>query len=636
MKITKFFIITLVLSLLCSNLMAQNEKVKFGKVDIEDLKMEYYELDSTASAVVLYEKAIAYFIDYKYCYEVHRRIKVFDKDKFRLGDVNIWHYESPYEFVMGVKGVTYSLEDGKIKKTKLLKKDIYVKEYSGSLRSTHFTMPNIEDGCIIEYTYKIESLSYSNYRTWDVQKFIPVKYSECKFSHPIVFKIRKTPTNSSLIHQTKIIGDVHRYIYKDVPAFVREPKMSNYRNYIGKIEFELIGISLDIGYGFGNSWLKLNNMLLESENFGSQLELPFKIKKDIEKNISDTLTEFQKMKVIFEYIKETMTWNGGRSVDCYTDISSAYNKKTGNCADINLMLIAALRKFDIDAKPVVLSSRKYKPISIIYPSLSSLDYVIAKVQIDSTTYYLDATEKFCPINLLPERTLNELGMVVEEDNADFVNILPTEKYKKIIETELTLDTENGFSGHIKSTHMGYAAFEERMKIDSALSIDVFFEDYQKNLSGLFFKDYNVINQNDIYEPLIFEMDVDIDNFYTVADSMLYISPCLFYGLEENPFKLDERKYLIDLKYPQEIIFKFKFTIPKGYKLVSLPENMNLKMENSKTSFLYSGVCLNEMIQIVSRINFVDFKFPVEEYSIIKYFFSYIVDKHNEQIVQKKI
>jgi len=43
----------LLVSFFTIQLFAQKAPIKFGKIDIEDLKMEYYELDSSAPAVVL-------------------------------------------------------------------------------------------------------------------------------------------------------------------------------------------------------------------------------------------------------------------------------------------------------------------------------------------------------------------------------------------------------------------------------------------------------------------------------------------------------------------------------------------------------------------------------------------------------
>ena len=109
-----------------------------------------------------------------------------------------------------------------------------------------------------------------------------------------------------------------------------------------------------------------------------------------------------------------MTWNGNISKYKDLGVKKAFQERTGNVADINLMFIAMLRSAGIDANPVLLSTRK-NGIPIV-PTLKGLNYVIAAARNDEGNYYLmDATSKYSIPNLLPTRTNNWNGHFVTEN-----------------------------------------------------------------------------------------------------------------------------------------------------------------------------------------------------------------------------
>ncbi len=94
------------------------------------------------------------------------------------------------------------------------------------------------------------------------------------------------------------------------------------------------------------------------------------------------------MVAIYEFIKDKMLWNNTYSLFTKTTLKSAYNKGEGTVGDINLLLIASLREYNINAIPVIISTRKNGFINPAYPSISDFNYVIAYVKIEDKVYYL--------------------------------------------------------------------------------------------------------------------------------------------------------------------------------------------------------------------------------------------------------
>lgn len=83
-----FFVLFLFFTL---NLSAQ-ENYKYGKVSVEELRMQTYANDSSANAVVLYEEGITYYgfvRDFEVITEVRNRTKILKQEGVSEGTVTI-------------------------------------------------------------------------------------------------------------------------------------------------------------------------------------------------------------------------------------------------------------------------------------------------------------------------------------------------------------------------------------------------------------------------------------------------------------------------------------------------------------------------------------------------------------------
>lgn len=90
----------------------------------------------------------------------------------------------------------------------------------------------------------------------------------------------------------------------------------------------------------------------------------------------------------------------------------AYTDKTGNVAEINLMLTSMLRYAGLEANPVLISTRSNG--IAYYPTIAAFNYVVSAVDISGELVLLDATEKYSNINVLPFRDLNWIGRLVKK------------------------------------------------------------------------------------------------------------------------------------------------------------------------------------------------------------------------------
>ena len=107
--------------------------MKMGNVSLEDLKMNRYDKDTSASAVVLYEAGKSYFTmtpgaGLVLNFDRHVKIKILKKSGYSWADVEVPLYRTNYsdkELLMNLKGSTFILLDGNMECSKLTKESIF-------------------------------------------------------------------------------------------------------------------------------------------------------------------------------------------------------------------------------------------------------------------------------------------------------------------------------------------------------------------------------------------------------------------------------------------------------------------------------------------------------------------------------
>ena len=159
------------------------EGFKPGKIDPKHVKSEVCPIDSSASAYYILDYGLTRInsqLDVVLDHVVI--IKILDNTEFDRGDVTIPYNSS--SSVSRLKAFTYNMENGSLVTTKLEKSNIFKEKVDDNTSNLKFSMPNVKEGSVIEYSY---SVNYGNYRSlnpWYFQTSIPVIRSEYEILIP--------------------------------------------------------------------------------------------------------------------------------------------------------------------------------------------------------------------------------------------------------------------------------------------------------------------------------------------------------------------------------------------------------------------------------------------------------------------
>jgi hypothetical protein len=627
---------------------AQKSPIKFGEIPMEDLQMTLYAPDSSAVAVVLFDYGEAYVgfntAGANLTFERHKRIKILKKEGLSWADVEIplYYSGSAEEKISGLKASSYNLEAGKILETKMSKDGVFKEKFNRSINLQKFTIPNVKEGTVIEYSYKVISDFLQYFPNWQFQANIPVKHSEYWAMLPEFFIFEKymqgyiQPTHYEV--KNKQMGDyqaaAHHWIFNTVPAFKEEPYMTSEDDYLSKINFALSHINVpgQPVQEIMGSWAKLNTNLLESEAFGKAITGNGFLKKPAEEVTAGITDPVQKLNAIYKYVRQNIEWDGTKDISA-DPLKKVFEAKKGTTGDINIALASMLEKAGIEVDMILLSTRDHGFIREQYPMQRQFNYVVCAALVNGSTYLMDATEKYLPINTLPERCLNGQGLIISKYRHGWFKLQPKTRSKTVVDARLTLQQTGELSGKIGFTRDGYDANRMR-KAYTSKGEETYLKEFQNGktwqIAKSEFKDIVEIDQTAKENH-----EVSLTEHTAVAGDMMYINPFVTAQLESNPFVLEERLYPVDFGAPIEKVYMCRIEIPEGYAIDDLPKPKVVSLPGNAARYLYNVAVNGNAISITSNMTVTKNLFLPDEYPYLREFYSLVISKQAEQIVLKK-
>ena len=638
---------------------AQPEDFDFGDIKMSEINLKTYPGDSTATAVILREYGNAYFDNdsYKLIFRYHVRLKILSKDGVKHANfvIPIRKQDSGEEKFRLIEAATfsYNYSNRQLSSVKLEWRNVFKENLHKYIDLYKFTMPNVQEGSIIEVKYEIESPFVFNFRQWDFQSDIPKLESIYKASIPANYKYN-IALNGFLkldINENKIVRECCCHgltkkadcsiLYlgmKNIPAFVKEDFMTSPKNFMSYVHFELAEvISFKGGVNkITKTWKDVENELRNENRFGKQLKRGKEaFKKDLDPLVSKIQDPIEKATVIYDYIKHYFMWNGYYGMFSENGIKKAYDDKTGNIGDINLSLIAALQAYGFDAEPVLCSTRENGLPKVVYPVLSDFNYVFCRLTINSKVYMLDASDPYLPFGMLPVRCINGDGRVFHDKGSSWMEILPQRELKQQTTLLLKLDPDGKLKGDAKIVSFDYEALNKRKRMVSFNSEEEYIEDTDNRLPRMSIGEYQIENRQDLSKPLMETYSVEFERFDSLGMDRIYFNPFIFDKWTENPFKSNERLYPVDFGAPLSYTHTLSFEFPDNYSVVALPEKVSLALPDNGGSFAFDIQNIGNSITMRSVLKTNTYVYNSDDYHALREIFARIVQLHKTDIVLQK-
>ena len=655
-----------ILFLVVIQLYAQQE-VKFGKVSKEALLKNGYEIDTSAAAIMLFKSRESFF-EYDHVNgfvqvtEVHQRIKILKKSglDFATHSVRLYRDDEEKEVISKIKGYTHNLENGKVKKDKLSKSGIFANELNERASETSITLPNAKVGSVVEWTYTITS-PFWDIDDLNIQEDIPVLHDFAKirtlefFNFKRIVKgpyqinseeyVKERNMNVSFNELSKRIGafgsmtvneNIVEYEHFNIPALKEERYVDNIDNYRFSVSYELQAVQFPEKpvKQYSTSWEEVVKIISEKEGFGGQLKNTLFLKNKAIEIYEASANEMELMHNVYDYVKNYMTWNKKLGKYAREGIEMAHRSKTGDVAEINLMLTALLRECGLNAAPVLVSTRSHGIPA--FPTLAGFNYVVAQANVGDQSFLLDATDKFCVPNILPQRVLNWDGtLVLPDGNFKKIDLYPKAMSQRSSMLNINLDSDGFIAGNYSCNYTNLYALNFRKALHS-LTDDEYTEDLLEEWQLDEISALDVKNKEALSKSITIKCDFQKEEGVSFAGNDMYFSPLLFLAIDENPFKSEDRAFPINYSFPLTLKRIVNIKLPEGYQVSEIPKPMRLALPEGLGSYMYNISKVPGGLSLVSVFKINEAVIPTAKYQELKEFYNQRLQKETENVVLTKL
>ncbi|MFT5891507.1 MAG: hypothetical protein ACI9Y7_001611 [Dokdonia sp.] len=647
------------------------QEYKVGKIKKEHFDVQLTPEQQDAPAVFLHKDRRTHF-EYRDDLDgwlvntmIHNVVLINSPEGYQYGTHQIPIYKNGRDAdeVKKVEAYSYNLAGGKVVREKIEKTSILSNNIHENLDKISLVLPSVRKGTILEYKYIIES-TFLRIHDLVIQEDIPVKKMTAKIEIPQFFEYntfikgflevkpkksieqrnenfseeQKNPfggrTQRTLTTNFKYNEIVREYTFKDVSTMQEEKFVNNLENYRASLVYELVALEYkaEIKERVSKTWDEIlkrwydNNYLegkIPNTSFLNEYAETHKNRGAINDRIN----------AAYSYVQKNMNWDGNEDFYKKSNLRKAFKDKVGNSYEINLMLVALLKKVGLNAFPVLASTKEHGVP--LYPTREGLDYVLAVVEYKGDYILLDATDKYLVPGLIPERVMNWEGrMILENGTSKPIGLFSKKYAKKQSFVIATINKEGYITGNCRQSFSGNDGLEIRKTLSKGNLARK--EEAVKKIAAIETISDVKLKIDDASRPATISFAFVTDSKAELIEEKLFVAPMLFLGNYENPFKSEERLYPIDFKYPQSIGNNITLNIPEGYRVERIPEPFEIQLPDGIGSYMLTFVQNNEKsIQLTSVLKLSSTLVEPSIYNEIKNFYSEIVTKETETIVLVK-
>jgi transglutaminase-like putative cysteine protease len=665
--------LTLLLLLILFFSKANAQEFKLGKVSIAELEQKRHPKDTAAVAAILFKKGDVNFEysqteGFDVVTEVIMRIKIYKKEGYDWANqaVNFRSNSDYKEKVSFSDAVTYNLVAGKIEKTKLKNEGVFEEKIDRYWSKKKISMPNVKEGSVLEYRYTLRTKNIGTLRDFYFQSYIPVNYAEYKTYVPEYFiyntkmkgfvnpkiDVEKSQKAYQTTSKERSEGNATvtsystdkleyletktTYTTTNMPAMKEEVFVNNIDNYTSSLSQELSMTQYPNKpqTPYSTDWNSVVKTIYEYDDFGPELNKTGYFEDDLKAVVTGLTKADEITLAVLNYVKSTVKWNEYYGYSCNDGVKKAYKDKTGNVAEINLMLTAMLRTAGLKANPVLVSTRANG--IAIFPNRGAFNYVIAAVETPNGLILLDGTSKFSNPNVLPFRDLNWMGRLIRKDGtSEEVDLMPKQASNDYVMMSYAIDATGKITGKLRRQRTDHNAMSFRSEIENTKE-EEYLEKLENENEKIEIGDYSRTNEKDVQLPITETCSFSGTNLCEFIGEKMYINPLLFFTKEHNPFKQEIREYPVDFGYPFLDKYTVNIDIPEGYVVETLPKSSQLNMEDNIGSFKFISNAIGNKIQLSITHQINTPIVPSEYYSMLKEYYQGMIAKETEKIVLKKV
>jgi hypothetical protein len=575
--------------------------VPFQPVSPEEIKMTSESLAPGAPAIILFRQVDRDDSGLSTRENEYVRIKILTEEGRRYADIEI-PFVKDDQRIENIRGRTIR-PDGSIAEIngQVFEKTL-VKGRGVKYQAKTFTMPDVQVGSIIEYSYTV---ILSENRIFDSHWIL----SDELFTKRAQFSLKpySSPYQKWALRWSWILlpagtdppkeGSDHivRMEAKNIPAFQSEDYMPPAGELKSRVDFIYdSNVAVKDEADYWKQTEKPWNEFLETfigkkkamEQAVTQIVSPedsqeVKLRKlyDRVQQFRNTSYEIQKTEQEQKRAKEKPPEN----------VEEVWKRGYGNGVQLTWLFLGLARAAGFEAYGCWVSNRSEYFFSPATRDGSRLNANVVLVKLNGKDLYFDPGAAFTPYGMLIWTEAGTPGLRLDKDGGSWITTTLSEADKSQVVRvgKFNLSDTGDLQGKLTVTYSGLEALYRRQEARNADDVarkKSLEEELTSQTEGAAQAELtNKLDWTNSETPLVAEFNLKIPEFMVNAGSRAIIPAAIFTAAEKNIFEHADRVHPIYIDYPYEKIDDITVELPDGWHVASLPP----ALDQGRKEFHYS-------------------------------------------------
>jgi len=504
-------------------------------------------------------------------FERHRIVRILNSRGHRYANVMIPYGSS--STVENIQARTLT-RDGRV--APLKQEDIFdVSLYPGFVffsdqRARLFALPAVEDGAIIEYSYRIQIRDRAFWHSWVFQEEEPVLLSRFTLVKPgewnLVFRSYGIPVEPASAAAPAGFKSRHVWELREIPPLHAEAAMPPGHEIAARIALAPVGFV---------SWTDVSNWY-------NEIAAPRMKGGTLVRMLADSLTRHTgdpeaRLRALYEWVRDEIRYIaveigiGGFQPHFAEEIAE---KRYGDCKDMVILLCALAREVDIEVVPVLISTRQNGIPDTLLPSPLQFNHLIAFAPgRGAPGTWMDATDKACPFGTLPwyDQGMPVIPARPRGENAA-IHTPAQEAVRNLsrLRWDVRLAADGSATVQGQDDLSGAVANEMRheLRIYDRRETRTWIETFlAQRIPGMELDTFSVAGVKPVEDPLTVSYTFHAPAFAQRRDSELVVHPGRISGfLLDEYFRSTDRIYPIRFRFGSARDIELTLHLPAGWEL----------------------------------------------------------------------
>ncbi len=606
----------------------------------EELKMTSEPLAPSAAAIYFFrqvDRDDSKANEYNYV-----RIKILKEEGRKYADVELLYFKR-VSSIHNIQARTIR-PDGTILNFdgKVFDKTV-VKARGVRFLAKTFTLPDVEVGSIVEYSYSYHwnrELVYDSH--WILSEELFTKHAMFSLKPSTFIPVHWTPRHlppgtAQPAFDTK---RVLRLEVQNIPVFETEDYMPPQDQLKARVDF-IYGNDVwlpkfywdNVSRGF---YTYVENFVGKSNALKQALPQIIEPADSPEVKLQKIYARVQRIRNFSFEEEKTEQEQKREELKKVKNVEDVWTRGYGSGGTINWLYLAFVRAAGFEAYPVFVSRRNEYFFDSELPDSSQLNDTVVLVKMGGKYLYLDPGTPFAPFGLLPWPETGVTGLKVDKSGGSWVTTdLPESSVSRVERrSEMKLSDDGSLDGKLTVTFSGLEALWRRIeeRNEDGPERKKFLEDeVRESVPGTV--DVELMNKpdwNNTSPVLLAEFRLKISAWTSAAGRRQMLPLGFFSRAEKHIFERETRVHPIYFTFPAEKTDDVTIQLPPGWRVTGLPA----AQDRDAKACVYSLKAENEdgVVHVVRNLNMKLVFTDIKSYPALRNFFQAVRTGDDQQIV----